>query len=590
MDSTGITAALGRALAATFLAMSAGAFAANHEVVAASVRPGPFAVACSNVEHDTAKLAALGGTAPDYWEGREVNGTARYVTDVLAQPATAIVFRANVPLRFSLYPTRFGSRVEFAAVVCHPTTRANSDPAYALPDNGGTVPHMQPAGAAPRGITNVEYAQTLGLAPPSGPAATQRLPLIVYSHGLGGSPLGKGYIDVMVQLAAQGYAVAAVFHADARFSKIRIEDVADVAYALAFFPLIVEMQAMRPVALKALADTVLAHPGFAPLVDPERIGGFGASMGGQAMAHLLGARITSSLAKGCDDPVHDPRVKVAFGYVPYAGQSFLPAFCDGQSGAADVDRPYFAMSGTADTTAPLGLMQQAMNRFRGSRYLVELVGGQHELRPEDAGDVLSWMVTFYDAYLNRSPEAMARLIRMRQVAGGAEDNLVLDVHVPFAPAASEIRTREFYQADGDRYHQAIGEAQVAAFASQAGFEDSAHGFKGLDNAVFSPPFPPLCRFADPGGVVRLAPGNYECEFMRRAIGGWSLLDIPMGIILPIDGACPPGHLQVRRAVAPEVGRFKGTDRRQRYTTSDSTLRDMVRLGWFDSGVVACSLP
>lgn len=564
------------------------ASAANHEVVASPARPGPFAVACSNVEHDLAKLAAFGGTAPDYWEGREVNGTQRYVTDILAQPSTAVVYRANVPLKFSLYPTRFGSRVEFAAVICHPTSRTNADPSYALPDNGGTVPHMQPAGAAPKGITNVEYAQTLGLAPPSGAATVQALPLIVYSHGLGGSPLGKGYIDVMVQLAAQGYAVAAVFHADARFSKLRIEDVADVAYALAFFPLIVEMEAMRPVALKALTDTVLAHPGYAPLVDANRIGGFGASMGGQAMAHLLGARITSSLSKSCDDPVHDPRVKVAFGYVPYAGQPFLPAFCDGQSGAADVDRPYFAMSGTADTTAPLGLMQQAMNRFRSSRYLVELVGGQHELRPEDASDVLTWMVTFYDAYLNRSNDAMARLVRMRQVAGGGEDNLILDVHLPFEGIG--IRTREFYEPAADRYHQAFGDGQIAEFASRPGYEDSAHGFRGVDNATLSPPLPPMCRFVNPDGVVRLAPGAFECDWMRRAPGGWTLRETFMGLSMPVDGACGAGTLQLRRAVEPTLRRFQSTDRRQRYVTSDSTMRDMVRLGWIDAGVVACTLP
>jgi predicted dienelactone hydrolase len=49
-----------------------------------------------------------------------------------------------------------------------------------------------------------------------------KLPLIVYSHGLAGSPLGKGYLDVMVQLAAQGYMVAAIFHADARIGLIHI--------------------------------------------------------------------------------------------------------------------------------------------------------------------------------------------------------------------------------------------------------------------------------------------------------------------------------------------------------------------------------
>ena len=46
------------------------------------------------------------------------------------------------------------------------------------------------------------------------------------------------------------------------------------------------------------------------------------------------------------------------------------------------------------------MTEQAINRMSSSRYLVELVGGQHELRPEDAGDVLTWMVTFLNAYLD----------------------------------------------------------------------------------------------------------------------------------------------------------------------------------------------
>src|SRR5206468_10617978 len=64
----------------------------------------------------------------------------------------------------------------------------------------------------------------------------------------------SGYIDVLKALAAQGYMVGAVFHADARYSKVRIEDLADLAFALAFFPTVVEMQALRPLALKAMTD------------------------------------------------------------------------------------------------------------------------------------------------------------------------------------------------------------------------------------------------------------------------------------------------------------------------------------------------
>ena len=43
------------------------------------------------------------------------------------------------------------------------------------------------------------------------------------------------------QLASHGYIVAAVFHADARYSPVRIENLADFAFTLVFFPVIVHL-------------------------------------------------------------------------------------------------------------------------------------------------------------------------------------------------------------------------------------------------------------------------------------------------------------------------------------------------------------
>src|SRR4051794_30974108 len=308
MDST-LCVRVARAVLA--LLACTGAVAANHDTTVAPVRPGPFTVACSSVELDMARLDAIGGQPTDYWEGAEAAGANRYITEVLAHPESALVYRAQVPFKLSIYPLYFGRAVEFAAIVCHPTPRTNPDPDYAIPVQGGVVPHMQPAGASPKLITAGEFAQTAGLPAPASPQAAARLPLLMFSHGLGGSPLGPGYIDVLKALAAQGYMVGAVFHADNRFSKVRIQDLPDLAYALAFFPTVVEMQAMRPLALKAMTDALLGSAGFSPGIDATRIGGFGASLGGEAMIHLLGARITASLTKACDDPVYDPRLRAA---------------------------------------------------------------------------------------------------------------------------------------------------------------------------------------------------------------------------------------------------------------------------------------
>jgi hypothetical protein len=581
---------------ACFAALPAAAL--NHEDVVAPIALGRFAVACSNVEHDTNRLAQLGGSASDYWEGNTVNGEPRYITDILAHPDSAFLFDVDVPLKPWLYPTLWFRRLEFAAIVCHPTSRSNTDPDYVLPDNGGRVPHMQPAGAAPNLISASEYAQATGLPDPGtgGPAA---LPLVVYSHGLAGSPLGKGYLDVMVQLAAQGYMVAAVFHADARYSPVRIENLADFAFSLAFFPVIVEMQAIRPLTLREMTDTLLFGSQYAPAVDTTRIGAFGASLGGEAVAHLVGARITSSIFRDCSETERDGRIRAAVGYVPYSGQSFLPAFCDEQSGADDVNRPYLAISGTFDTTAPIAMTRRAVTRFGSSRYLVELVGGQHELRPQDAGDVLTWMVTYLNAYLDvrADPTAMARFIRMRQVVGGREDNLIVDVHDPFPNEGGEVRAVEFHNTDLDHYFVAAGQGEIdgiLAGAAGHGWELTRQSFKVWPQmpADATTMAAPVCRFY---GALAGGPNSHfftasadECATVKRN-GGWFYEGI--GFYIRPVGAnprqCPAGWLSVNRAYN---NGFARNDSNHRFTTSDSTIREMQDRGWTVEGTVMCARP
>ena len=110
------------------------------------------------------------------------------------------------------------------------------------------------------------------------------------------------------------------------------------------------------------------------------------------------------------------------GYVPYAGQVFLPQFCDQQSGVDNIDTPFLALSGGADTTAPIKLMDSAERRMKGSRYLVELAGVPHEFKAEYAGDVLTWTVTFLRAYMHLpTPDGsspMDAIVRMKSVVGG----------------------------------------------------------------------------------------------------------------------------------------------------------------------------
>jgi predicted dienelactone hydrolase len=578
--------------------------ALNHEDVVAPITAPRFPVACSNVEHDLERLAQLGGSPVDYWEGNTVNGSPRYVTDILKYPGTAVTFDPRVPARPELYPTRMLQRLDFAAIVCYPTSRANTDPDYELPGNGGTVPRMQRPGEAPRFLSIAEYAEITGTTfDPTPPAGPYKFPLVVYSHGLGGSPLGEGYLEVMVALAAQGFVVSGVFHADARISLVRLEDLGDVVFTLVFFPLIVEMQAMRPFALKALADRMLGDPGYARGIDAERIGGFGASLGGEAMAHLVGAGITCTLAGDCAQPERDPRVRAVVGYVPYSGFSFLPAFCDGQEGARGVDRPYLAIGGTLDTTAPINMTRRALTRMGSSRYLVELVGGEHELRPQDAGDVLTWTVTFLNAYLGSptDPLAMSRFIRMAGVTGGRPDALTMDVHVPFPGIHGDVPVVEFRNEATDHYFMAAGQGEIdgiLAGAAGPGWELTGQSFKAWLEApspTLHPLVGPVCRFygAPAGGPNShfFTASASECETVKRA-GGWFYEGIGFHLTPVANGPggqrrCPDGYLSVNRAYN---NRAAQNDSNHRFTTSDSEIRAMGERGWAVEGTVMCVYP
>ena len=582
-----------RALRSAALILSLGcawpAAALNHVYLVSPVAPGRFAVACSNIAQDASRIAP-GLSASDYWEGRYDH----YIADILANPQATLQFNARVPFQPALYPNHAGGTVPFVMIVCHPTSRSNSDPDYVLPDTGEVIPHMQPPGASPKFISTAEWLQTLGATTINETPAIQPLPLIVYSHGLTGSPISQGYVQVMVALAAQGYVVAAPFHGDPRFSRVRIEDVSDLFYLIAFFPEVAEMEAMRPLSLKTMTDVLLGNPGFAAGIDTNRIGGFGASLGGEAMALLLGAKLTSNAFGGCSDPVHDPRIKAAVGYVPFAGWSFLPAFCDDQDGATGVDRPYLAISGTADTTAPIGTMRRAMDKFQGSRYLVELIDGQHELRPEDVGDLFTWMITFLNAYLDvpADPHAMTRLIRMNGVTGGRSDHLIVDVHQPFASSVGEAPALEFYNTIIGHYFVTNGAGEIDNIlhgGAGPGWELTDQAFRAWTQPQASASA--VCRFYGTPGIGPnshfYTPDVPECDTVKRSVG-WTYEGIGF-YIRPIsaDHSCPDGYLAVNRAYN---NRAAQNDSNHRYSTSDSTMAQMQSQGWVYEGNSMCALP
>lgn len=598
MDSTSRRLSAFVACGATLLALAAplGALAYNHVATVQPIAPGRLAVACTNIEQD-ASLIAPGASASDYWEGR--NG--HYITDILRYPQAAVHFTAQVPNQRNLYVNHAGGTIPYVAIVCYPTSASNPDADYVLPGTGDVIPHMQKPGALAQIVSADEYAATLNPGSPSpGNPGPMALPLIVYSHGLTGSPISSGYVAVMTELAAQGFMVAGVFHGDPRFSRVRIEDLSDFLYLLTDFSNVVELEMVRPLSLKQMLDLLLADPGLSPGIDTTRIGGFGASMGGAAMTMLAGADASTTLGEHCDAPEHDPRIRAFVGYVPWAGYPFLDGFCTQQSGAKLVNRPYLAISGTADTTAPLAQMKQALNNFSGTRYMVEWQDGKHELRPEDVGDLFTWMVTFFDAYLDvkADPGAFGRFVRMNSVVGGRNDSMTVDVHMPFALEPGEVYVRELYNSNINHYYitgSAYEAFSITGFPGQQSWSLTGMAFKAWPAPPADPAFAgaaPVCRF-DLGRHASATAAFFtaspsDCASLKAANSGWSFDSIAF-YLQPVDAlqGCPDGYIGVNRAYNQGFAHF---DSNHRYSTSDSVMHDLEREGWLYEATVMCSRP
>ena len=163
------------------------------------------------------------------------------------------------------------------------------------------------------------------------PVAGARLPLILISHGTGGSL--SGHYDTALALAEAGFIVAALSHAgDTHSDQSRLGQVGD-----------------RPQQVERVLDYMLGAWPAHDCIARERIGIFGHSAGGFTALVLLGAvpdfdRQRAYCAEhpedwGCrmakerhivDSPpafswIHDPRIKAAVLAAPAIGQSFSRA-------------------------------------------------------------------------------------------------------------------------------------------------------------------------------------------------------------------------------------------------------------------------
>jgi predicted dienelactone hydrolase len=146
------------------------------------------------------------------------------------------------------------------------------------------------------------------------PIVGDGLPLVVMSHGHGGSFVG--HHDTAETLADAGFIVAAINHpGDTASDMSRANDLTEIIE--------------RPVDIKRLVDFMVGASPAAASIDPARIGLFGFSRGGYTGLAVIGADVDwDSATRRCEgatvhicDQVrnkeypahltHDPRIKVA---------------------------------------------------------------------------------------------------------------------------------------------------------------------------------------------------------------------------------------------------------------------------------------
>lgn len=533
--------------------------------------PGSYAVGCSSVEQDFSRVPA-GQAAEAYWEGQPANdGSARYVTDLLSTSATPVLDVA-LPDDHELFGPYAGGSLQVALLVCYPTDAGNPYADYPLP-NGHAVPHMQRLGQ-----------------PPLPSNARAKWPVLLFSHGLGGSPISGDHIEALKLLASYGWVVVAPFHGDPRIVDVRLEGGSDVLQAILNFPKYTAMQSVRPLALASALDSVLGDAAWKDRVDPDAVAGFGASLGAESLMLLAGTRLTTSVGLSSKAVLRDERLKAIAAYVPYFGQPVFPAFGRDQAGVDDIlPIPVLAIAGTADTTAPIGTTEEAMDRLVGSRILVALNGVTHGFDVPSTGDIFTWTLYFLAAHTFDDRGARALVQRMQRVAGGGDDEVWLDYTAPAPALPGESVVVEFQNDALAHFFYTTDPVEIAILDAGVvvpGWRRTGFEFKAWDRD--DPRGDASCRYFTSRGAVyshfySISP--VECAILAGdpawRFEAWAFRADP-----PAAEDCPADRMRVTRI----YNRFAGGAPNHRFVTSASEAAHMVDEGWLVEGSVFCTPP
>ena len=540
---------------------------------------GKYPVACSNVEQDFSRVKP-GAAASDYWEGTPLSDGSHYVTELLVSPADALSYKVTVPKvsEIDVFEKQGGKQLQFAAMACYPTTATNARADYVLP-SGIKVPKMQRGAEAPLIATNPEVSDG-------------KWPLMMMSHGLAGSPLGDDYVQVAGRLAAEGYVVFAPFHADARYSRIHIDNVNDAFYVLTKYAEIAEMESIRPLGLTQGLDYILSKPEYANRVDQDRIVGFGASLGGMAMMLAQGAKITASWGGAERVIVRDNRYKAVVGYVPYSGQNFLSAFGDSNSGVRSVRVPYLGIGGTADVVAPISRTSQMIEALGGSKYFVTIEGMPHGFRVQDAPEVFGWTFMFLSAQLSRDQADRVAFNTIVNVPGGADDQVKIRKTLAWGPR-DELEVVEYYAPNIKKFFM-TGRASEMSLLDSYPATWQRTGQRFATHRLDAPLGTEMCRFwANDGAMLNshfYSTSTSDCALIRAQ--PWAFDEgiamraqnlIPINTLLPpaLAPICPDDTVKIVRL-------FNKSTINHRYMTETLLAKTPLGTQWQNEGAVFCA--
>jgi predicted dienelactone hydrolase len=250
-------------------------------------------------------------------------------------------------------------------------------------------------------------------------------PLIVFSHGMGGTREGYGYI--CSHLASHGNIVVVPTHTGSDAAGVR-EDAKELARRPAErgMPLqgLVARNTSdpdnlrnRPRDISFVIDRALADPALAKLVDAERIGVAGHSFG--AYTAMAVAGMTVDLPEGRDRSFRDARVKAVLPMSPQ-GRGAMGVDAGAWDGVA---APVFFLTGTEDYgqgERSEKWRREAFDAVSGvDAYLMVLDGGTHSTfggrdrlnrRHRQHIELIESAATaFFDAKLREDPTAAAWL-------------------------------------------------------------------------------------------------------------------------------------------------------------------------------------